>query len=232
MKLQLQRYMEKIENNYYIMNNDKNNELKYLGFHLVGSVDDIAFRSYYLYLLMNKLVIQSKVGIFESISLPVTLFSTIISIILTLTNKIAINIIIFIYAGVMLLLIGLLVYEKIRNRESNVIDDELYLFIHIDQMLKYSNQLRLIEVCRHNKDEITDTYLRKILMLLIETKKGIEEYKAKLIKKGVFPNCLIDFGCTHEYMNEKMKDANDLISRIDRQLKGEINETPTTKKEI
>jgi len=196
----------------------KNKITTQLGIHLASALDDIAIRNYYLYYLLRKLVSQNKKSLIGAISQPLALAATLMGFLFSLITPTSIKAIVIIYSAVMALLIGLVILDKSRQKGTRVLEDEIYLAIHLDQVTKYARQLKLTLSVFDIRNEVANAYIEKSAMILKESLDGVNDFISILRGAHRYPRCLCDFGWNEKFANERIKEAKILLENVNQAM--------------
>lgn len=189
----------------------KNNQNKDILIHMLSAINDVAIRAYYVYYLVTKLVRDQEKSIWEKIALPLSIASSIVTILIFIQNPKSWLIIAIIYGAIMLVLILGLVFDKLRGKGKEVLKDEIYLGIYLDQVLKSMKELKLILELGEPQNTSHKDFAISTIQILQSSLSFLTKKINRLRNKGRYPKCLELLGRSDVFVESTFKQAEVLI---------------------
>jgi len=175
-----------------------NNRKDLVNLYLLRSLNDSAIRIYYTYEFLSKLLRSQEKSLLEEISVPAGIVASVISILAFIQTPGSRDLVMAAYGVAMAILVVAPLLER-KLRKKNGLSDVTYLAIYLDEVTKYTREIKLAE--RYNesateaKEFIDDTKdaIRCTLPYLRRKIKNLRE-------AGRYPKCLEEIGRSEHWL--------------------------------
>lgn len=179
----------------------------------LSTLDDIAIRSYYVYMLLTRLVGEQQKSTLELISLPLNFFALLFTLFLLIEKPWPPVVTILLYAIGISILIAANLRDKRKQRGKKSLEEQIYMAIYIDEMLKDTKELTIVFEYGSTKDKMSQEFVRDVTESLEACIEYVETQIEELTESKIYPECLADFGMDEDFVNRALAQAKDCVQK-------------------
>jgi hypothetical protein len=180
----------------------------------LSAMHDTAIRSYYSWQLLSELSSSQKQNFVDMLSLVLGIFASIAGIVGVIQLP---QVGVPIGVGTILAVIAIAVYwMSLRSqlRDSEVLSYGNWLAIVMDQLLKYSSQLELLNTCTDQDTQFARHFRDSTVIALRASRKQFDEVAAELVREHKYNEILEEFGYTDREIKSLLEEIDKLVKRI------------------
>jgi hypothetical protein len=177
----------------------------------LGAMHDTAIRSYYGYQLLNELASSQKKSFLDTFSLILGVFASIAGIVGAFQYPPAGLVIVIgtVLSLALLAVVWLVVRHKIKD--ADILSYGTYLAIIIDELLKYTSQIKLLKSADDREEEFAKAFLAEKIDTLRASKKDFLAVSEELKLDHKYDEVLEEFGWKTERVTQLLADIDGLL---------------------